>query len=94
MRGSAGLGGGGRAHSHGVYPDIDELFQQQAQERSVARREALLHRQQVTIDRAMFAPIMDLRALMGVGPKVAEHTINSLPMVPFPSNEDMRLESP
>ena len=26
----------------------------------------------------MFAPIMDLRALMGVGPRVAEHMITSI----------------
>ena len=40
----------------------------------------------------MFAPLMDLRALMAVGPRVADHTINSLPLVPFPSWEDMRLK--
>ncbi len=82
------------SYAYGGYPDIDELFQQQARERDPARREALLHRiQQLTIDRAMFAPIMDLRALMGVGPRVAEHTINSIPMTPFPSYEDMRLKT-
>jgi hypothetical protein len=36
---------------------------------------------------------MDLRALMGIGPRVAEHTINSLHLVPFPSWEDVRLKS-
>jgi hypothetical protein len=52
------------SYTYGGYPDIDELFQQQAHER--ARREALLHRiQQLTVERVMFAPIMDLRALMG-----------------------------
>jgi len=40
----------------------------------------------------MFAPIMDFRALLGVGPRVAEHTINSIPMMPFPAYEDMRLK--
>ncbi len=39
----------------------------------------------------MPGPRMDFRALMGVGPRVAEHTINSLPMVIFPSWEDMRI---
>ena len=59
------------------------------------KREALLHRiQQLTIDRAMFAPLMDLRGLMGVGPRLADHTINSIPMYPFPSHEDMRLKNP
>jgi peptide/nickel transport system substrate-binding protein len=81
--------------AYGGYPDIDELFLQQARERDRAKREALLHRiQQLTIDRAMFAPLMDLRGLMGVGPRVAEHTINSIPMYPWPSYEDMRLKNP
>ena len=41
----------------------------------------------------MFAPVMDLRALMGIGPRVAEHAINSIPMVFFPCYEDMRLKA-
>jgi peptide/nickel transport system substrate-binding protein len=81
------------AYAYGGYPDIDQLFEQQAGEGDRAKRETLLHRiQQLTMERAMFAPIMDLRALMGVGPRVAEHTINSIPMHPFPSLEDMRLK--
>jgi ABC-type transport system substrate-binding protein len=81
------------AYAYGGYPDIDELFQQQASERNRATREALLHRiQQLTVERVMFAPIVDLRGLMGVGPRLAEHTINSIPLHPFPSYEDMRLK--
>ncbi len=81
------------SYAYGGYPDIDELFQQQARERDPGKREALLHRiQQLTIDRVMFAPLMDFRALMGVGPRVAEHMINSLPMNIFPSWEDMRMK--
>jgi peptide/nickel transport system substrate-binding protein len=80
-------------YSYGGYPDIDELFQQQAKERDRAKREALLHRiQELTMERVMFAPIMDFRALMGVGPRVAEHTINSIPAHPFPALEDIRLK--
>ncbi|MFI5328628.1 MAG: hypothetical protein ACHQ7H_20510, partial [Candidatus Rokuibacteriota bacterium] len=83
------------ASAYGGYPDIDEFFLQQARERDRAKREALLHRiQQITIDRVMFAPVMDLRGLIGVGPRVAEHTVNSIPMFPFPSYEDMRLKNP
>jgi len=40
----------------------------------------------------MFAPIWDLRGLMGVGPRVADHTINLVPMSLFPSFEDVRLK--
>jgi len=83
------------AYAYGGYPDIDDLFQQQAGERDSKKREAILHKiQQLTIDRAMFAPVMDLRALMGVGPRVAKHTITDVWMSPFPSYEDVTLKSP
>jgi len=79
--------------AYGGYPDIDDLFQQQARERDPKKREALLFRiQQLTIDRVMFAPVMDLRALMGVGPRVTEHTITWVAMSPFPSYEDMKVK--
>jgi peptide/nickel transport system substrate-binding protein len=82
------------AYAYGGYPDIDDLFQQQSGERDVKKREALLHRiQQLTIDRAMFAPIMDLRALIGVGPKMADATINLVPMTVWPSYEDMKIKA-
>ena len=81
------------AYAYGGYPDIDDLFQQQARERDPKRREALLCKiQQLTIDRVMFAPITDFRALMGVGPRVAEHTITWIHNSPFPSYEDVRLK--
>ncbi len=81
------------AYAYGGYPDIDDLFQQQARERDVKKREALLFKiQQLTIDRVMFAPVMDLRALMGVGPHIAKHTITDIWMSPFPSIEDVTLK--
>jgi peptide/nickel transport system substrate-binding protein len=81
------------AYAYGGYPDIDDLFHQQGRERDPRKREALLHRiQQLSIERVMFAPVMDFRALMAVGPRVAEHAINLVPMTPFPSYEDMRLK--
>jgi hypothetical protein len=54
----------------------------------------LLHRiQQLSVERVMFAPIYDFRALMAVGPRLADHTINSVPMSPFPSYEDLKLKT-
>jgi peptide/nickel transport system substrate-binding protein len=83
------------SYAYGGYPDIDKLFEQQAQERDPAKRQALLYRiQQLSVERVMFAPLYDFRALMGVGPRVAEHTINSIPMDPFPSYEDVQLKTP
>jgi peptide/nickel transport system substrate-binding protein len=82
------------AYAYGGYPDIDDLFQQQASERDPKKREALLHKiQQLTIDRVMYAPVMDLRVLMGVGPRVAKHTITDIWMSPFPSYEDVELKN-
>jgi peptide/nickel transport system substrate-binding protein len=82
------------SYAYGGYPDIDDLFQQQARERDVTRREALLHRiQQLTIDRVMFAPIMDLRGLRGVGPKLADPAMDTIHLYPFAAYEDIRLKS-
>jgi peptide/nickel transport system substrate-binding protein len=81
------------AYAYGGYPDIDELFLDQAKERDPEKREALLDKiQQLTIDRVMYAPIMDLRALMGIGPRVTKHTITDVWMNPFPSYEDMEIK--
>jgi peptide/nickel transport system substrate-binding protein len=82
------------AYAYGGYPDIDDLFQQQAGERDPKKREVILHKiQQLTIDRVMFAPVMDLRALMSVGPRVDKHTITDVWMSPFPSYEDVTLKN-
>jgi peptide/nickel transport system substrate-binding protein len=81
------------AYAYGGYPDIDELFKEQAGERDRSKREALLFKiQQLTIDRVMYAPIMDLRALMGIGPRITKHTITDVWMSPFPSYEDMEIK--
>jgi peptide/nickel transport system substrate-binding protein len=80
-------------YAYGGYPDIDDLFEQQARERDTRRREALLHKiQQLTIDRVMFAPIMDYRTLRGVGPRIAEHMLDSMHLIPFPAYEEVRLK--
>jgi peptide/nickel transport system substrate-binding protein len=80
-------------YAYGGYPDIDDLFQQQGRERDPAKREAILHRiQQLTIDRVMFAPIMDYRTLRGVGPRIAEHMLDSMHLIPFPAYEDIKLK--
>ena len=50
--------------------------------------------QQLTVERAMFAPIWNLRALMGVGPRVADPAINLVPNSLFPSYEDIKLAAP
>lgn len=81
------------AYAYGGYPDIDDLFLQQAKERDKSKRAALLQRiQEFTMERVMYAPLMDFRALIGIGPRVAEHAVNLLPVHPFPPLEEIRLK--
>jgi peptide/nickel transport system substrate-binding protein len=82
------------AYAYGGYPDIDALFREQAGERDPKKRAAILDKiQQLTIDRVMYAPVYDFRALMGVGPRIAKDTIGEVWMSAFPSYEDMTLKS-
>jgi peptide/nickel transport system substrate-binding protein len=82
------------AFSSGGYPDIDQLYLQQAHERDPKKREALLNQiQQLTIDRMMFAPVYDFRALNGVGPRVAKDTIGDVYLDPWPEYEDIELKA-
>lgn len=82
------------AYAYGGYPDIDALFKEQAGERDPKKRAAILDKiQQLTIDRVMYAPVYDFRALMGVGPRIAKDTIGEVWMSAFPSYEDMTLKS-
>jgi peptide/nickel transport system substrate-binding protein len=82
------------AYAEGGYPDIDELYRQQAKERDVQKREVLLHRiQQLTIDRMMFAPVYDFRALMGIGSRVVKDTIGDIYLDPWPAYEDIEMKA-
>src|SRR5207237_8313456 len=69
----------GGAYVYGSYADIDGLFREQAAELDRKRRESSLHRiQQLMHDKAMFAPIWQLAAMSGVGPRVGEPGIGPL----------------
>jgi peptide/nickel transport system substrate-binding protein len=66
----------GGAYTYGSYPDIDGLIREQAAEIDRKRREATLHRiQQLVHDKVMFAPIYQIAAMTGVGPRVEESGI-------------------
>ena len=85
----------GGTFSFGGYPDVDDLFQQQARERDRGKRQALLHRiQKVTTDRVLYIPIYALVFNNGVGPRVAESSLGRIPLhyytAPF---EDIRLRT-
>jgi peptide/nickel transport system substrate-binding protein len=83
------------AFSYGSYPDIDVLYQQQADELDPKKRAALLDKmQQLVYDKAMYAPIWQLGFLNGVGPRVGESSFGTIPgfayTAPF---EDLTLKS-
>jgi peptide/nickel transport system substrate-binding protein len=63
----------GGTYAYGSYPDIDDLFQQQAAELDHRRREAILHKiQQLVYERTIAAPIWQLGFINGAGPRVGE----------------------
>src|SRR5262245_18197229 len=64
-------------YSSGVLPEVEDLFQRQARELDVKKREALLHQiQQILHDRVMQIPIYELAFIWGIGPRVEEPGIN------------------
>lgn len=83
-------------YAYGGYPDIDDLFQQQAVVRDRAKRQALLHQmQRLMHERVMHAPIYEPATIHGVGPRVEEPAVglNSLLYFTAPY-EEMRLKRP
>jgi len=84
----------GGAYAYGNYPDIDALFAQQAAELDRAKREALLHKtQELVHDKVIAAPIWQLAALSGVGPRIADSTLGSMDGYPWTSPyEDITLK--
>jgi peptide/nickel transport system substrate-binding protein len=85
----------GGAYSYGSYPDIDELYPQQAVELDHKKREAILHKmQQLVYEKVIAAPIWQLAGLAGVGPRVGEPTIGSMGGYPWLSPyEDVTLKA-
>ena len=83
-------------YATGGYPDIDDLFRQQAPERDRKKREALLQQiQRLMYDRVMFGGIFEPATLHGVGPRVEEAGVGLSTQLYFTSPwEDMRLKKP
>jgi peptide/nickel transport system substrate-binding protein len=70
----------GGTYAYGSYPDIDDLFQQQAVELDHKKRAAILEKmQQIAHERAIYAPIWLLGFLNGVGPRVGESGFGLIP---------------
>ncbi|MFI5325262.1 MAG: ABC transporter substrate-binding protein, partial [Candidatus Rokuibacteriota bacterium] len=80
---------------YGTYPEIDDLFAQQARETDRKKREALLQQiQRIAHDRVMFAPIWELAFLNGVGSRVEEAGLGLIEHHPYSSPyEDLKLKA-
>ena len=67
-------------YAYGSYPDIDELFQQQAVELDHKKRAAILEKmQRLVYDKSIYAPIWLLGFLNGIGPRVGESGFELIP---------------
>ena len=85
----------GGVYAYGGHADIDGLFREQAIELDRKRREAALHRiQQLVHEKAIFAPIYQIAAMTGVGPRVEESGIGLVAGYAFFSSpyEDVKLK--
>jgi len=70
----------GGIYSYGSYPDIDELFPQQAAEFDRKKPAAILDKmQQLLAERTIYAPIWQLGFLNGIGPRVGESGFGLMP---------------
>lgn len=81
-------------YAYGHYPDIDTLFEQQAVEMDSRKRAALLGKiQDLVTERTIYAPIWQLAALGGMGPRVDESGFGLIAGYPWTSPyEDITLK--
>jgi peptide/nickel transport system substrate-binding protein len=82
------------AYAYGGYPDIDELFREQATELDPKKREATLHRiQQLIHDKVMYLPIWQFALLQAYGPRVAQSGLGLIDDYPWSAPyEELRLK--
>ncbi|CAN5673255.1 glutathione ABC transporter substrate-binding protein GsiB [soil metagenome] len=85
----------GGAYVYGSYPDIDELFVQQAAEIDRAKRAPILQRmQELMHERTVYAPLWQLAFLNGQGPRVEESAFGLIAGHPYSAPyEDVRMKN-
>ena len=81
-------------YAYGTRPEIDDLFQRQANELDRKKREATLHQiQKIVADQVLAAPIFQQAFLWGVGGRVAEPAAGLIQGYPYVGPaEDLRLK--
>src|SRR3989441_790139 len=82
------------AYAYGGYPDIDDLYKQQARETDRKKREAMLHQIQWLLhERVRFGPIYEYIWPSGVGRRVAEPALMLINPWPWSAPlEEVRLK--
>jgi peptide/nickel transport system substrate-binding protein len=83
----------GGIYTAGTMPDVEDLFQRQARETDVKKREALLHQIQGLLhERVTHVPIYELAFIWGVGPRVEEPGVNLIRSYAYSAPmEDLKL---
>jgi len=81
-------------YAYGVLPEVEDLFQRQANEIDRKKREEMLHQiQKILSDKVIFVPIWENGFIRGVGPKVEEPALTLIPAYPYSAPyEDVRLK--
>jgi peptide/nickel transport system substrate-binding protein len=74
----------GGPYVYGSYPDIDALYPQQAAELDTKKRAAILDKmQQLVYEKAIYAPLVQLAFLCGVGPRVGQSGFGLIAGYPY-----------
>jgi peptide/nickel transport system substrate-binding protein len=83
-------------YTAGVSPDVEDLFQRQARETDVKKREGLIHQIQTLLhERVTHIPIYELAFIWGVGPRVEEPGVNLIRSFAYSGPlEDVKLKKP
>jgi peptide/nickel transport system substrate-binding protein len=81
-------------YAYGTLPEVDELFQHQANQLDRKQREATLHQiQKIVVDQVLAAPIFQQGFICAVGPRVAEAAAGLIQGFPYSApGEDLKLK--
>jgi peptide/nickel transport system substrate-binding protein len=81
-------------YAYGTRPEIDDLFQRQANQGDRKQREALLHQiQRIVVDQALVAPIFQQGFLWGIGARVEQPGAGLIQGYPYAAPcEDLKLK--
>jgi peptide/nickel transport system substrate-binding protein len=85
----------GGLYTYTSVPEVDGLYQSQANEGNPRARRVILEKmQQIIHDRALFAPVLEYAYLVSIGPRLEVDNLNVLPQNPYTAPyEELRLRA-